>query len=66
MSISSSSSATDDLSGFSSAGGESIGRVVRWEENLKSNFASATPSCMKDSNEAPTVDAPQRFERIAP
>ena len=66
MSISSSSSATDDLSGFSSAGGESTGRVVREEEYLKSKSSSATPSCMKDLNGAPTVDAPPIFERIMP
>ena len=66
MSISSSSSVTDDLSGFSSAGGESTGRVVREEEHLESKSSLATPSCMKDSNETPTVDAPPTFERIMP
>jgi len=66
MSISRSSSATDDLSGFSSAGGESTGRVVREEERPESKSSSATPSCMKYSNGAPTVDAPPIFERIMP
>jgi len=64
MSISSSSFATDDLSGFSSAGGESTGRVVREEEHPESKSSSTTPSCMNDSNGAPTVDVPPVFERI--
>ena len=59
----SSSSATDD---FSSAGGESTGRVVREEDHPDSKSSSATPSCMNDSNGAPTVDAPQEFKIIKP
>ena len=66
MSISSSTSASDDLSGFSSAGGESTRRVVREEQNLESKSSSATLSCMKDSNGAATVDVPKRLEIISP
>ena len=59
----SSSSGTDECS---SAGGESTGRVVREEVHPESKSSSATPSCMNDSNGAPTVDAPQEFEIIMP
>jgi len=56
MSISNSTSASDHMGGFSSAGGEFTGRVVREEQNLESKSSSATLSCMKDSNGAATVD----------
>ena len=59
----SSFSATDDCS---SAGGESTGRVVREEDHPDSKSSSATPSCMNDSNGAPTVDVPQEVEFILP
>ena len=59
----SSSSATDECS---SAGGESTGRVVREEVHPESKSSSATPSCMNDSNGAPTVDVPQEFVFIEP
>ena len=42
----SSFSASDD---FSSASGESTGRVVREEDHPDSKSSSATPSCMNDS-----------------
>jgi len=44
MSISKSSSSSDGLSGFSSASGESTGRVVRGEQDLESKSSSATLS----------------------
>jgi len=66
MSISSSVSFYDEFLGFSSAGGESMGRVVRTEENPESKSSSATLSCMKDSNEATIVVVPHRAEGIAP
>ena len=59
----SSFSASDD---FSSAGGESTGRVVREEDRQDSKSSSATPSCMNDSNGAPTIDAPQEFGIVLP
>ena len=59
----SSFSASDD---FSSAGGESTGRVVREEDRQDSKSSSATPSCMNDSNGAPAVDAPQEFGIVLP
>ncbi|XP_068500122.1 uncharacterized protein [Phaseolus vulgaris] len=59
----SSSSTTDE---FSSAGGESTGRVVREEVPPESKSSSATPSCMNDSSGAPAVDIPQEFEFIVP
>ena len=65
MSISSSTSGSDDLSGFSSTAGECTGQAVREEQNLESKSSSATLSCMKDSNGAATFDVPERFEKIA-
>jgi len=52
----SSFSASDD---FSSAGGESTGRVVRETDHPDSRSSSATPSCMNDSNGVPAIDAPE-------
>jgi len=66
MCISNSYYAFDDLSGFSSTGGESTGRVVREEQNIESKSSSATLSCMKDLNEAITIDVVERFEIIYP
>jgi len=65
MSILSSVSASDDFTGFSSAGGESTGRVIRAEQKSHSKSSYATLSCMKDSNEATTVVVPHKTERIA-
>jgi len=64
--ISISSSVSDEFLGFSSPGGESIGRVVWTQENPESKSSSATLSCMNDSNEATTVLIPHRVERNAP
>ena len=55
----SSSSATDD---FSSA---VVNQLAEWFKK-KIISSSATPSCMNDSNGAPTVDGPQEFEIILP
>jgi len=66
MSNPKSSSSSDDLSDFSSAGGESTGRVVRGEQDLESKSSSATLSCMKDSNDAVTTTVAERVRMISP
>jgi len=58
----SSLSASDDCS---SAGGESTGRVVRAEDHPDSKSSSATPSCMNDSNAAPTVGVSQETDLMS-
>ena len=66
MSNSKSSSSSDDLSDFSSAGGESTGRVVRGEQDLESKSSSATLSCMKDSNDVVTTAVAERVRMVSP
>jgi len=52
MSLSNSVFVSDEFTAFSSAGNESIGRVMEVNQNVDSVSSSATLSCMKDSNEA--------------
>ena len=66
MSNSKSSSSSDDLSDFSSAGGESTGRVVQGEQDLESKSSSATLSCMKYSNDVVIATIAERVRMISP
>jgi len=66
MSISNSVSVSDEFMGFSSAGGESTGRVIRDDRDAYSVSSSATLSCTKDSNEATTDVEVDRAKRTTP
>jgi len=65
MSISNFVSISDEFTRFSSAGGESTGRVLGADQQSHTKSSSPTLSCMKDSNEATTDVVPHRTERIA-
>jgi len=67
MFISNSVSVSDEFMGFfSSASGESNGRVIRADQDADSTSSSATLSCMKDSNEAMTDVETKRAEKTIP